>query len=84
MAGFNNDLPLFTAPQPQIIQGRVEWVPTKEGELAIVDIGSESWATCPVGLTIKEGDLVSTHWVGSTLIIDGVISHAPTEPTTTD
>ena len=82
MAGFGNDLPLFTAPQPQIVHGRVDWVPTKEGELAVIDIGSQSWATCPVALQIKVGDLVSAHWQGSTLIIDGVIAHAPTEPTT--
>lgn len=67
------DVPIFTPPPPQSFNGSVAWVPSVDGEDACVDIGALQYATCPPGLKLQEGDLVTVHTVGQTLVIDGLL-----------
>ena len=78
--------PQYRRPRSQSVHGRLSWVDdtpdpvtgSREPALVVIDEG-ETYAVHPVGMTAAVGDIVALTWVGDTLLISGVIAHAPKE-----
>ena len=80
--------PQYRRPRSQSVHGRLSWVDdtpdpvtgNREPALVVIDEG-ETYAVHPVGMAAAVGDIVALTWVGDTLLISGVIAHAPKEST---